>query len=71
MILIRRTIRRIEGFKEKLGLKMTEAKSARQSLLLGVTRLTVNSKHVVINHKQFLQSLADNLKQSTINDSDN
>jgi hAT family C-terminal dimerisation region len=42
---------------------MTEAESARQSLLLGVTRLIVNSKHVVINHKQFLQSLADNLKR--------
>lgn len=61
--LIRRTIRRIEGLKEKPGLKMTEAESARQSLLLGVVRLSPNSKHVVINHNQFLQSLADNLKR--------
>lgn len=61
--LIRRTIRRIESFKEKPGLKMTEADSARQSLLLGTTRLTSNAKHVTINPNMFLQSLADNLRR--------
>jgi len=61
--LIRRSIRRIELFKIKPGLKMTEAQAARDSLLFGTTPLKSNKKHVTINQKQFLQSLVDNLRR--------
>ena len=61
--LTRRSIRRIEHFKGKLGSKMTEAKSCASASLFGTTALKSNAKHVSINEKQFLQSLADNMRQ--------
>ena len=61
--LTRRSIRRIEHFKGKPGSKMTEAKSCASASLFGTTALKSNAKHVSINEKQFLQSLADNMRQ--------
>ena len=49
--------------KEKPGPMMTEAKSCAESMMMKSTRLEHNTKHVPINSKQFLTSIADNLRQ--------
>ena len=42
---------------------MIDARSRAASLVFGTTPLKSNGKHIAINHLQFLQSLADNLRQ--------
>jgi len=61
--LIHRCIRRFESMKVKPGPMMTKAKSYAESLMVKSTKLEVNTKHVPINSKQFLTSVADNLRQ--------
>jgi hypothetical protein len=61
--LIRRSVRRIEHFKEKPGTQMTKAHSLAEACLFGNTRLKSNVKHVSINRNQLLQSLANSLRQ--------
>jgi hypothetical protein len=68
--LIRRTIRRLEIYKQKPGQQMTCAKSMADACLFRTTRLKSNPKHVAINQNQFLQSLANNLRQRLIPDTD-
>lgn len=61
--LIRRAIRRIECLKDQSGPKMTESKSYAAASIFDKTPLKTNAKHISINQNQFLQSLADNLRQ--------
>jgi len=61
--LIRRSIRRIEHMKDKPGEKMSEAAAIAESSQFGATKLESNVKHIPINAKQFLTSVANNLRR--------
>ena len=69
--LIHRSVRRIEHIKDKPGEKMTEARLIAESCMFGATKVESNRKHVSINAKQFLTSVANNMRRRLLaNDDD-
>ena len=60
--LIRRSIRVLETMTEKGGIKTGEAKDAAEKLMFRGITLAKNDKLIIINAKQFLTSLVNNMQ---------
>lgn len=72
--LIKRTITYLETLKQKSGTNMLNAEIAAKEGVFGSVQLISNAKHVCFNHKQFLTSLIDRMRQRmfcTISGSEN
>lgn len=67
-VLIKRTIRVLQSFKESPGEKMSEALLAKQTHVLNGVVLRDNNKLKCVNPSQFLQSLINNLTQRLCNE---
>ena len=69
-MLIQRTIRVLQSFKEHPGEKVAEACKAKEEFLLQGVTLRSNQKLKAINAAQFLQSLVNNMNQRLSTDTE-